>query len=108
MKVFGLMHRGMTRYRASRFLAVLFLGALVLIPLLERGHGHADLERGRPCTACVLACHSPAASVPVVTVATPVLHQMGVALVPYAAPARSCQFSHSGRAPPFSAFTAGA
>jgi len=52
--------------RLPRFLAAVFLAALVLIPLFEQGHEHGDFERGRACATCIAAHHSPAASSPVV------------------------------------------
>ena len=91
--------------RGQRFLAVLFLAALVLVPLFEQGHDHGDLDRGRPCAACVVAHHSPAASAPAVWVFTHVLHFVEATLAPTLAPLSSSLISHPGRAPPSHSLT---
>jgi hypothetical protein len=95
------------RHRALRLLATLFLAALVFVPLLEKAHDHADLERGRPCAACVVAHHAAVASAPVVTVTAPTLLLVEASLTPTLTPVRSQRSSHSGRAPPASLSTAG-
>lgn len=88
------------RHRSSRVLAAVFFAALLLIPLLESGHSHADRDLAKPCTICVVAHHAPAAASPVVAMAMPVGRATHAVVALVAAPASSDHSPISGRAPP--------
>ncbi len=86
--------------RALRFLAVLFLAALVLVPVVESAHSHGDREMARPCAVCVATHHSPAAAAVAIAPA-PAVALSAPALVSFVAvSSREDGSPHSGRAPP--------
>ena len=95
----GLHHRG------TRIASALLFATLLLVPLVERGHSHANRDLARPCAACIAAHHSPAAPAPLVVVATTYC-PTAIAELPRAlAPLRRDHSPHSGRAPPSSSLS---
>jgi hypothetical protein len=86
--------------RGLRLLSVVFLAALVLVPLVESGHSHGDRDATRPCAVCVVAHHAPAAttSIAVQTVALAAAAPAVRSIVTVPAPVD--RSPHSGRAPP--------
>jgi hypothetical protein len=88
------------RHRGARVASALLFAALLLVPLLESGHSHANRDLARPCAACVAAHHSPAATTPVVAVAATVGRAVVAVFAPVVAPARRDHSPQSGRAPP--------
>jgi hypothetical protein len=89
-----------TRHRTARILSAIFFAALLLVPLLESGHNHADRDLAKPCTICVVAHHAPAASAPVLGIVAPITRTAVASVAPAAAPV-SCDHSPKlGRAPP--------
>jgi len=88
------------RHRAVRLSSALLLAALLLVPLIERGHSHTSRDLARPCAACVAAHHSPAATAPVVAVAAPVAQALIAVFASEGAPLRRAHSPQSGRAPP--------
>jgi hypothetical protein len=89
------------RQRGKRFFIALFFAALVLVPLLESGHTHANGDLAKPCAVCVMAHHSPAAQAQIVLAAA-LTHLAPLAISTVVAPPARCDHSpQSGRAPPF-------
>jgi hypothetical protein len=92
------------RHRVVRLSGALFFAALLLVPLAESGHSHANRDLARPCAACVATHHSPAAIAPVVAIAAPITRASAAAFSPIVAPAQRDHSPRSGRAPPHSSF----
>lgn len=90
------------RRRAARLSSALLFAALLLVPLIERGHMHASRDLAKPCAVCVVAHHSPAATAPVVAVAAPVVHAPVAVFTTPGAPLCGVHSPQSGRAPPLS------
>jgi hypothetical protein len=88
------------RQRSIRLASVVFLAALLLVPLLESGHSHAKSDLARPCPVCVAAHHSPATTAPVVSVAAFVKVAAVADFASVSVPARRDRSPHCGRAPP--------
>jgi len=88
------------RHRAIRVAGAILFAALLLVPVLESGHSHANKDLARPCAVCVAAHHSPAATAPVVAVAGTVTRAATAVLAPSIAPLRRAHSPQSGRAPP--------
>ena len=63
--------RGGARH-VVRLSGALLFAALLLVPLVESGHSHANRDLARPCATCVATHHSPAAFAPVVAIAAPI------------------------------------
>lgn len=94
------------RHRCARIVSAIFFAALLLIPLFERGHSHANRDLARPCAVCVAAHHSPAAPVPVFALAASAANADVALLAPAAVPVRRDRSPQSGRAPPLSSHIA--
>jgi hypothetical protein len=88
------------RQRVVRVSGALLFAALLLVPLAESGHSHANRDLARPCATCVATHHSPAAIAPVVAVAAPITRASAAAFSPTVAPARRDHSPQCGRAPP--------
>jgi hypothetical protein len=88
------------RHRAARLSSALLFAALLLVPLIERGHSHTNRDLARPCAACVAAHHSPAATAPTVAVVVPIARTPIAVFAPEGAPLRRAHSPQSGRAPP--------
>jgi hypothetical protein len=94
------------RHRGIRLASALLFAALLLVPLVESGHSHANKDLARPCATCVAAHHSPAAAPPIVALAVQVTRAATAVVAPDVAPLRQDHTPQSGRAPPFSSFIA--
>jgi hypothetical protein len=91
------------RHRAARIAGALVFAALLLVPLVESGHSHANRDLARPCAACVIAHHSPAVTAPIVAVAPIAAYAPVAVFASLVAPLRRDHSPQSGRAPPRSA-----
>jgi hypothetical protein len=78
------------------------LAALLLVPLLLRGHHHWSSHdpAARPCAACVVAQHSPAVQAPPVVPEAPAFRTFAVAGIAPRIVARLGGTPALGRAPP--------
>ena len=89
-----------TRHRSVRITGAVLFAALLLVPLFERGHSHANRDLARPCAVCVAAHHSPAVTTATASVAAPISSAVIAIADPVDAPARRDHTPQSGRAPP--------
>jgi hypothetical protein len=85
-----------------RLLSAVFFAALLLVPLVERGHNHVDRDTAKPCAVCVAAHHSPAATAPVVSVGVASALTFVAFVFAAIVPARRGHSPQSSRAPPAS------
>jgi hypothetical protein len=92
------------RHRVIRLSGALLFAALLLVPLAESGHSHANRDLARPCAVCVATHHSPAAIAPVLAIAASITRASAAVFSPTVAPARRDHSPQSGRAPPRSSF----
>ena len=88
--------------RGGRLASVVFLVALLLVPLLESGHSHAKNDLAKPCAVCVAAHHSPATTAPIVALAASIAVAAITVLASISAPVQRYHSPQSGRAPPAS------
>jgi hypothetical protein len=92
------------RHRGIRFAGALLFAVLVLVPLVESGHRHADRDLARPCATCLVAHHSPAASTPTIAIAQTVAAAGSLLIASSLAPKRRAHSPRRGRAPPGTPF----
>ncbi len=88
------------RHSGIRFAGVLLFAVLLLVPLVESGHSHANRDLARPCATCVVAHHSPAAVAPTIAVALTTVAAGSTIIAPSLAPAQRDHSPRRGRAPP--------
>jgi hypothetical protein len=88
------------RCRRMRLLSAIFFAALLLVPLVERGHSHVDRDLAKPCAVCFVAHHSPAAAAPVVSFGVVCALAFVSLVLSVSAPARRTHSPASNRAPP--------
>jgi hypothetical protein len=93
------------RQSGIRYARALLLAVLLLVPLVECGHGHGNGELARPCATCVVAHHSPAAVAPTIAVASATIAAGRTILAASFAPAQHGHSPHRGRAPPETPFS---
>lgn len=90
------------RERASRWLGVTTLLALLLVPLTLGTHTHADGHAARSCSACVVAHHAPPVAANAPTVSPPTANGSRLRIVDAVAGSRQATPARTGRAPPTS------
>jgi hypothetical protein len=93
------------RHPSIRFAGVLLFAMLLLVPLVERGHSHADRDLARPCATCVVAHHSPASVAPSIAVAPTTIAAGSTIIASSFAPAQRGHSPRRGRAPPTPSFS---
>ncbi len=84
----------------SRLAGIIFLVALLLVPLGLSGHHEHHFAGSRACASCVLAHHSPALATPAVSLSTVLHASVPVAPEPMLVAVRADRSPHVGRAPP--------
>jgi hypothetical protein len=90
------------RHSGIRLVGALLLAGLVLVPLAESGHSHANRDLAGPCATCVVAHHSPATVAPTIALAATAAAAAAAVFAPIPAPARGERSPRLGRAPPTS------
>lgn len=88
------------RLRGVRLLGAIFFAALLLVPLVERGHSHVDRDLAKPCAVCVVAHHSPAATALVVAFVVASALAFVAFVFAVAAPSGRTHSPATSRAPP--------
>ena len=88
------------RRPAMSFGGVLVLAALMLVPLLLRGHHAGHASAGQHCATCVVVKHTPTVSSVGPVGVTPVLARVAVPTAPLARPARHDRPVETVRGPP--------
>ena len=93
----------MQRHRrpSARRAGILFLLALLFIPVVLRGHQHANhMANAHPCAVCVVAKHSPVVGTPVFAALTPLFQSVAAPPARAARPAWIERLAATGRGPP--------
>src|SRR5207249_4451659 len=96
----------MQRRRHRRISGVLFLAALLLVPLAARAHTHSNGRTSGTCATCIAAHHAPS----VASTAPTALPTLGAAPARFGAPPTVTEpqrrSPRTGRAPPRSSLVA--
>jgi hypothetical protein len=92
------------RQSGIRYAGTLLFAVLLLVPLVESGHSHANRDLARPCATCVVAYHSPAAVAPTIAVVPTTVAACTAVTAPSLAPERRHHSPRRGRAPPDTSF----
>jgi hypothetical protein len=90
---------GILQHRLRNRTSVLFLVALLLVPVAVSGHNHTG-RSAHPCSICAVARHTPSVSTAPPTLLLTRFTSLIAVPRPPAAPARTDQSPPTGRAPP--------
>jgi hypothetical protein len=90
----------MLRHGFTRRAGVFCLAALLLVPILLRGHHAGHTANSHACAVCVVAKHSPAVRAPLLAGIAPVFESVATLPAPPVHPARQGLPAATGRGPP--------